>query len=38
LGDEPFLRRIGRLLGRELVPKRPGPTPEKQIKPKKNRR
>ena len=29
LGDESFLRKIGRLLGRDLLPKRPGPVPKK---------
>ena len=38
LGDEPFLRKIGRLLGRDLVPKKPGPPPKKPEKSKKKRR
>ena len=29
LGDESFVRRIGRLLGRDLVPKKRGPVPKK---------
>ena len=29
LGDEAFLRKIGRLLSRDLVPKRPGPAPQR---------
>ena len=29
LGDESFLRTIGRRLGRDLVPKKPGPAPNK---------
>jgi hypothetical protein len=28
LGDESFLRRIGRLLGRDLLPKKPTPAPK----------
>jgi len=35
LGDEPFLKRIGRLLGRDLVPRKPGPTPKKPAKTKR---
>jgi len=34
LGDESFLRKIARLLGRDLVPKRPAPVP-KEIKKKR---
>ena len=29
LGDEPFVKKIGHLLGRELIPKKPGPAPKK---------
>ncbi len=29
LGDTPFLEQIGRLLGRNLLPKKPGPKPKK---------
>jgi hypothetical protein len=35
LGDEPFLKRIGRLLGRDLVPKKPGPAPKTPAKKKR---
>ena len=35
LGDEPFLKRIGRLLGRDLVPKKPGPAPKNPAKKKR---
>ena len=38
LGDEPFLRKMGRLLGRDLVPKKHGPTPKRPEKSKKKRR
>jgi len=38
LGDEPFLKRIGKLLGRDLVPKRPGPAPKKPRKSKRKGR
>ena len=29
LGDLPFLRKLGRLLGRDLIPKKPGPVAKK---------
>ena len=29
LGDESFLRKIGRVIGRDLVPRKPGPVPKK---------
>jgi putative transposase len=29
LGELPFVKKIGRLLGRDLVPKKPGPAPKK---------
>jgi putative transposase len=32
LGDEPFLRKVGRLLGRDLLPKKPGPPPKEAKK------
>ena len=32
LGDVEFLKKIGRRLGRELVPKKPGPVPKKKTK------
>jgi len=32
LGDESFLRMIGRRLGRDLMPKKPGPAPKKANK------
>jgi len=35
LGDEPLLKRIGRLLGRDLVPKKPGPAPKNPAKKKR---
>jgi len=30
LGDRPFLTRLSAMLGRELVPKKPGPTPKRK--------
>jgi len=30
LGDRPFLERLGKLLGRDLLPKKPGPKPERK--------
>jgi putative transposase len=30
LGDLEFLKKIGRLLGRDMVPKKPGPTPKRK--------
>jgi hypothetical protein len=35
LGDEPFLKRIGYFLGRDLVPKKPGPAPKNPAKKKR---
>jgi len=35
LGDEAFLKGIGRLLGRDLVPKKPGPAPKNPTKKKR---
>jgi len=32
LGDVEFLKKIGRLLGRDLVPRKPGPAPKKKGK------
>jgi len=32
LGDVAFLKKIGRRLGRDLVPKKPGPAPKKRAK------
>jgi hypothetical protein len=32
LGDRRFLERLGRRLGRDLVPKKPGPAPKKKTK------
>jgi len=32
LGDVKFLKKIGRLLGRDLVPRKPGPAPRKKGK------
>ncbi len=29
LGKEAFIRKIGELLGRDLIPKKPGPAPAK---------
>jgi len=38
LGEEAFLRKIGKLVGRDLVPKKPGPTPKKPRNAKRKRR
>jgi hypothetical protein len=32
LGDRRVLEKVGRRLGRDLVPKKPGPTPKKKTK------
>ena len=37
LGDQVFLKKIGQLLGRELVPKKPGPKAAKQKNLKKRK-
>ena len=35
LGEEPFLKKIGRLLGRDLMPKKRGPVPRTQGTPRR---